>query len=153
MSIRKSSTPQTIAKILLVDDNRNGLAARRSVLEELGHTVVSAANGVEGWETANAQAFDLIVTDWKMPKMDGLELIRRLKDAQYPAPVVLLTGFADSTGLGEASTGADAVVQKSANEIPMLLGTVKRLLSKKPARKPPGSQSAPRVAKARPKTV
>lgn len=153
MSIRKPSAPQTLARILLVDDNRNGLAARRSVLEELGHTVVPASNGLEGWDAANAQSFDLIITDWKMPKLDGLELIRRLKEIHYPAPVVLLTGYADSTGLAESSTGADAILQKSANEIPMLLGTVKRLLSKKPARKPPASQTAAKSAKPRTKTL
>jgi CheY-like chemotaxis protein len=140
MSILKSATAPNHAIILLVDDNKMGLAARRSVLEELGHTVVTANNGLDGFEKASAQKFDLVVTDWKMPKVDGLELIRRLRDGVHSGPIILLSGFADGAGLREESSGADAVVQKSANEIQMLLRAVKSLLSKKAPRKPPARE-------------
>lgn len=150
MRIAKSSTASPTAIILLVDDNKMGLAARRVVLEELGHTVVTASNGQDALNAVGAQTFDLVVTDWKMPKMDGIELIRRLREIQFAAPIVLLSGFADNAGMREDKTGADAVVQKSANEVQVLLSTVKRLLTRKPARKPPTSQTPAKAAK--PKT-
>lgn len=153
MSIGKSSTPQNKATILLVDDNKMGLAARRVVLEELGHTVVTAANGLDAFGVASGQSFDLLITDWKMPKVDGIELIRRLKESGFSAPIILLSGFADNAGMREDKTGADAVVQKSANEVQVLLSTVKRLLNRKPARKMPASQTKAPSAKPRNKAV
>ncbi len=150
MRIAKTSTATSSANILLVDDNKMGLAARRVVLEELGHTVVTAANGLDALTTLEAQTFDLLITDWKMPKLDGIELIRRLRESQNAMPVILLSGFADNSGISEDKTGADAVVQKSANEVQVLLSTVKRLLTRKAARKPPGTQPAVKAVK--PKT-
>ena len=52
--------------ILLVDDNKDGNLARRSVLEELGYTVVSAASGSEALDLVQKQDFDLVVTDYRM---------------------------------------------------------------------------------------
>lgn len=150
MRIAKSSTASPSAIILLVDDNKMGLAARRVVLEELGHTVVTAANGQDALVAIDAQSFDLVITDWKMPKVDGIELIRRLRESEFPSPIILLSGFADNAGIREDKTGADAVVQKSANEVQVLLSTVKRLLTRKPARKPAASQPAAKAVK--PKT-
>ena len=150
MRIAKSATESSSSLILLVDDNKMGLAARRVVLEELGHTVVTAVNGLDGLAAIEAQVFDLLITDWKMPKLDGIELIRRVRESENAVPIILLSGFADNTGMREDKTGADAVVQKSANEIQVLLSTVKRLLTRKPARKPAGSQAAVKAVK--PKT-
>lgn len=150
MRIAKPSTASSFATILLVDDNKMGLAARRVVLEELGHKVVTAANGVDALSALEAQSFDLLITDWKMPKLDGIELIRRLRESQNAIPIILLSGFADNSGMSEDKTGADSVVQKSANEVQVLLSTVKRLLTRKAARKPAGTQAAVKAVK--PKT-
>jgi|SRR5581483_2725483 len=133
------------ALILLVDDNRDGVIARRSVLEELGYTVASAASGFEALESVERQAFDLIVTDYKMAPMNGLELIRKLRERNFLNPIILLTGFADSLGLSAQDTGADIVIQKSANEVTNLVRNAKRLLTT--PKKPPGSQP-PRSRKA-----
>lgn len=149
----KSSTAGPSSLILLVDDNKMGLAARRAVLEELGHTVVTAVNGVDGLALAREQGFDLVITDWKMPKMNGIELIRNLREMEYLKPIVLLSGFADHAGMNEEATGADAVVQKSANEVQVLVSTVKRLLNRKAPKKAPGSASSPAARVARNKAV
>lgn len=153
MRIAKSSTAPPPAIILLVDDNKMGLSARRVVLEEIGHTVVTAPNGQEALNAIDAQSFDLVITDWKMPKVDGIELIRRLRECQFPSPIILLSGFADNSGISEDQTGADAVVQKSANEVQVLLSTVKRLLTRKPARKPPAAQPAAKAVKPKSKSL
>ena len=125
------------AVILLVDDNRDGVLARRSLLEELGYQVVSAGCGSDAVELVEKQSFDLVITDYKMSPIDGLELIAKLRERNFRSPIILLTGFADALGLRADSTGADIVVQKSANEVANLLRHTKRLLS--PPRKPAGS--------------
>jgi CheY-like chemotaxis protein len=83
------------------------------------------------------QNFDLVITDYKMSPMDGLELIGRLRERNFPKPIILLSGFADTLGLRPESTGADIVLQKNANEIANLVRHVKRLLNS--GRKPAGS--------------
>ncbi|MEP7355309.1 MAG: response regulator, partial [Acidobacteriota bacterium] len=133
-------------RILLVDDNANGLTARKTVLEELGHTVTPCTNGPDALELASATSFDLIVTDYKMPRMDGIEVIRMVRKQLPATPVILISGFVDALGLTEESTGADAVVQKSSNEIPNLVRAVARLLSRKPS--PKVVQSETRAAAA-----
>src|ERR1700689_610892 len=102
------------SSILLVDDNKLGLSARKCVLEELGHRISTAANGVDALELFANFKFDLVVTGYKMPRMDGVELIRALRKTSPGLPVILISGFVDTLGLSEESTGADVVIQKSA---------------------------------------
>ena len=125
------------ATILLVDDNTDGILARRSVLQELGYKVVPADCGSEALKLAEMESFDLVITDYKMSPIDGLELIRQLRQSGYQKPIILLTGFAENLGLRPESTGADVVIQKSANEIVTLVRHTKRLLNL--PRKPAGS--------------
>lgn len=129
-----SSSAQTPALILLVNDNHDGVVARRSVLEELGHKVICACCGADALELASQQNFDLVITDYKMGPMDGIELIAAMRARGFQKPVILLTGFAESLTLHREETGADTVIQKSANEIAALVRHTKRLLTpKKPA--------------------
>ncbi len=127
----------TQATILLVDDNADGILARRSVLQELGYKVVPAGCGSEALKLTEKETFDLIITDYKMSPVNGLELIKRLREREYGKPIILLTGFADNLGLKPETTGADVVIQKSSNEIVTLVRNTKRLLNL--PRKPPAS--------------
>ena len=70
MKILISSTPS----ILLVDDNHDGLLVRRCLLEEIGCCVQTALNGEEGLKLFKAAKFDVVVTDYRMPRMNGVEL-------------------------------------------------------------------------------
>src|SRR5260370_39134021 len=150
MVARNSSPSSGHARILLVDDNANGLAARRSVLEELGYGIVTAANGPEALEKFAVEKFDLVITDYRMPRMDGLELISRLRKLAPDLPIVLVSGFVDTLGMNEASTGADVVIQKSANEVSHLVRSVNRLLRRKPVvKKPAQAQTGPLKVKRR----
>jgi len=145
-----SSFPNPCGRILLVDDNSLGLAARRSVLEELGHDVLTSGTAAEALELCGKHNVDVVVTDYKMPKMNGVELIGRLRKLHPTTAVILISGFTDTLGLDEASTGADIVLQKSNNEVGQLIRAVNRLLRKQqqPARKPPtGSQPSPKTEK------
>ena len=124
-------------RILLVDDNKMGLAARKTVLKELGYEIAAIANPVDALEWLSHEKCDLLVTDFKMPAMNGIELIQAVRKAAPGLPVILISGFVDAMGLDETTTGADAVVQKSANEVAHLVRAVKRLLEapRKPAAK------------------
>jgi CheY-like chemotaxis protein len=131
MPARNAAPSPAANRILLVDDNANGLSARRSVLEELGYRITTASSGAEALQHCASASFDLVVTDYKMPRMDGLELISRLRKQAPHTPIILISGYADTLGLNESRTGADVVIQKSANEVSHLVRSVARLLRKK----------------------
>jgi CheY-like chemotaxis protein len=133
--------PPSTPLILLVDDNRDGLLVRRALLEEAGYSVQIAENGEEGLKLFEAGTFDLVVTDYRMPGMNGVELIQRIRKTIANARIVLLSGFVEPLGLNTENTGADAVLAKSANEPALLVRSVKRLLNRMP-RKPPASQKS-----------
>src|SRR5689334_9490348 len=105
-----SSRAQHSGTILLVDDNRDGVIARRSLLEELGYKVVSAGSGPDALQAVAHQNFDLIITDYKMSPMNGLQLIEALRKTNFRHPIILLTGFAESLGLRTESPVADVVI-------------------------------------------
>lgn len=128
----KASSP---ASILLVCHNKSGLAARSAVLEELGYKVTAAGSGEEALEHCSKLKFDLTVTDHRMGRMDGVELIRKIREAEPSARVIMLSGYLDVLGLTEESTGADLLLAKGANEVTHLVRGVARLLRSQPHRK------------------
>jgi CheY-like chemotaxis protein len=109
------------------------------LLQELGYNISTATSGDEALELFSKQHFDVVVTDFKMPRMDGVELIKRIRGAQAGTRIILLSGFLEPLGLTEQSTGADVVIVKSAGEVGQLARSVKRLLNQPPARKPAAS--------------
>jgi CheY-like chemotaxis protein len=135
MPVRKSPRKNLRARILIVDDNVHGLTARKTILEERGHQVTAVSNPSEALNLFAAGAFDLVLTDYRMPRMNGAELIAALRGVVPTIPVILLSGYVDSMGLSEESTGADAVLQKSGNELNHLTRTVDRLLERQARRK------------------
>lgn len=134
------ATPVSNATILLVDDNNDGLMVRRTLLQELGYHVETAPNPDEALKILGASHVDLIVTDYKMPRMSGVELIGRIREGHPDVRVILVSGFVDPLGLTEENTGADSVIVKSSREPAHLVRAVKRLLNRPPQRKPPGMQ-------------
>lgn len=128
--------------VLLVDDNRDGLLVRRALLEEAGYAIQLAASGEEALKLFAPAAFDVVVTDYRMPGMNGVELIARIRQVDPNARIVLLSGFVEPLGLTEENTGADAVISKSANEATHLARSIKRLVNAATGgkRKPPASQ-------------
>jgi CheY-like chemotaxis protein len=122
-----------------VDDNRDGTIARRSVLEELGYQVVTAGCGSDALNLQEERHPDLIITDYRMHPMNGLELIAHLRERGFKNPIILLSGFAETLGMRSETSGADVVIQKSSNEVATLVRHTKRLLTPK---KPAGSQGS-----------
>jgi CheY-like chemotaxis protein len=137
-SLHPPAAEKTV-KILLIDDNRNGLLARKKVLEEQGFCITIASSPEDGLHQFLNGTFDLVVTDYRMPHMNGKQVIDEIRKVRPATPVVLISGMVDPLGLNEENTGADAVVAKSNNEVSHLVRAVNRLL-RKPARKPPSSQ-------------
>ncbi len=131
---------ENFSYILLVDDNDHGLIARKAVLEEMGYKIFTAHNGEEAFELYTSRRIDLVVTDFKMPKMNGVELIQKIRKSNAQARIIMLSGFVEPLGMDEKSTGADVVISKSSGEVGNLLRSVNRLLSRRPPRKQPGSQ-------------
>jgi DNA-binding NtrC family response regulator len=79
--------------ILVVDDEPDMRDALTAALRRDGLCVLTAANGVEALEKAQAQLFDLIITDVRMPRMGGLALLQEIKRAGALTPVVMMTGY------------------------------------------------------------
>lgn len=81
-----------MATILITDDEVNIVSGLKYAFEDEGYTVISANNGLEAWHLVNTNAVDLVITDLRMPEMDGYELIRKIS-ASYPTlPIIVLTG-------------------------------------------------------------
>jgi CheY-like chemotaxis protein len=127
-------------KILLVDDSRDGLLVRRALLEEAGYQVEMAGNGEEGLKLYDGSTYAVVVTDYRMPRMNGLEMISRIRMRDPNARVVLISSCVEPLGLNEENTGADAVIAKSAKEPAQLLRAVKRLANRASLRKPASPQ-------------
>ncbi len=128
----------------MVDDNGLGLVARKSVLEELGHRITIASSAEDALELFTNQRFELLITDFKLPKMNGVELTAHIRKLRADIPVILISGFTDAMGLNEATTGADLVIQKSSREVTQLIRGVGRLLGRAP-RKPASSAGRARL--------
>lgn len=77
--------------ILIVDDEKNYLLVLSAVLEEEGYEVLTALSGLEALETQKSSDVDLVLTDMKMPGMDGIELLERIKAYDPDLPVIMMT--------------------------------------------------------------
>jgi len=77
--------------ILIVEDKRSLAKMLKTSLDEKGHTVVLAFDGVEGLSHAETDRFDVMVLDIMLPGIDGLEVIRRLRKGKHQLPVLALT--------------------------------------------------------------
>jgi CheY-like chemotaxis protein len=79
--------------IIIAEDDFISRKLLVNILEELGHVVTVATDGQEAWEAYKAQPCRLIITDWLMPNLDGLELVRKIRenDLSDYTYVILLT--------------------------------------------------------------
>jgi len=92
-----------MAKILIIDDERSIRNSLREILEYEGYEVKDAADGVEGFKIASEEKFDIILSDIKMPKMDGLELLEKLKEAGVDSQIIMISGH------GTIETAVEAI--------------------------------------------
>ncbi len=78
-------------QILVVEDERRMAELLRRGLTEEGHQVVLARDGAEGFDIARSSSFDVIVLDVMLPRMDGVTIVRKLREAKNQTPVLMLT--------------------------------------------------------------
>lgn len=81
------------ARILVIDDEEIVRLSCKKCLVPEGYEVETASNGVEGLRLAQAGQYDLILTDLKMPDMDGMEFLAAVKGPQPQAKVIMITGY------------------------------------------------------------
>lgn len=82
-----------VHRILVVDDEVKMRRLLELSLKNMGHEIVLAADGVEALDSCRDAPFDLILTDLKMPRMDGLQLLKSLRERGEDVPVIVLTAF------------------------------------------------------------
>jgi DNA-binding response OmpR family regulator len=102
-------------RILVVDDEERIVNFLRSKLKASGYAVLTASNGLEGLEQAQAQEPDLIVLDVLMPKMDGLEMLKELRGFSAVPVIILTAKGADADRIRGLQLGADDYLPKPFN--------------------------------------
>lgn len=90
-------------RILVVDDEQVALKNLRRILEKAGHAVATSNNPLRALERLEEETYDLIVTDLKMPYMNGLDLLNRAKSLAPDIEVILITAYASLDGAVEAT--------------------------------------------------
>jgi DNA-binding response OmpR family regulator len=78
--------------ILVVDDDPSICHVFKKILEQSAFNVDVAYNGLAGWNAILAHPYDLVITDQNMPKLSGLEMVKRMRSAQINLPVILISG-------------------------------------------------------------
>ncbi len=117
--------------ILVVDDSITSRILLKDILESRGYKISLAVDGNDAFNKIKTGNFDLVVSDIEMPKMDGFELTKAIKDDErfQEIPVVLVTALASLEDKAKGiDAGADAYIVKSSFEQSNLLEIVKRLI-------------------------
>ncbi len=102
-------------RILIAEDERITRRKIQRQLEQMGHEVIEAADGGEAWELFQSHSPPIVISDWEMPKISGVELVRRIRAADTPGYVyiVMLTGKSEKDDVVEGiDAGADDFVSK-----------------------------------------
>jgi diguanylate cyclase (GGDEF)-like protein len=110
---------QPALRVLIVDDETSMRMYLRAVLEQLGYQVFEAENGQQGLETALSVQPQIMIVDWLMPELDGLQLTRALRNTRLGREmyILMLTALGDEERLVEAfEAGADDYLSKPVNE-------------------------------------
>ncbi len=99
--VQTSSSPR--ARILVVDDDPQLLDLLVDTLTTIGYHATPAPGGPEALDCLNEASFDLVITDVKMPDIDGLQLLRKIRRHHHDLPVLVITGVASPELVGQAS--------------------------------------------------
>ena len=89
--------PEMVATVLVVDDDREHNQALAKIFERAGYRVRTAGDGQEALTILTERPFDLVITDLRMPRMNGLDLLRNIRAISPHLPVVIVTAFGEWT--------------------------------------------------------
>jgi two-component system chemotaxis response regulator CheB len=132
-----------IKKILVAEDELTNSLLLKRLLTKAGYSVVIAHNGLDAFRQIERESFDVLLTDWMMPQMDGIELIRRVRDKIKPLPLIIMVTalVSESARTYALESGADDYVAKPV-DIEELISRVKDGLEKKVQEAPSISSEA-----------
>ena len=121
-------------RVLIAEDDDTSRLLLMAKLERLGHTIIAAQDGAEGWQTFVQEQPQLVITDWMMPELDGLELCRRIRahHQEKYAYVIMLTALAGKERYLEGmDAGADDFLTKPVDmdELTARLRAAERILA------------------------
>jgi two-component system nitrogen regulation response regulator NtrX len=120
-----------MAKILVIDDEKSIRNALTDILEFEKHQVDAVENGLAGLEKMQAETYDVIFSDIKMPQMDGLELLQRAVEMGVETPIVMISGHGNiETAVESIKKGAYDFIEKPI-DLNRLLVVVRNALDKK----------------------
>lgn len=112
-------------RILIVDDNPNMSSLLAEMLEVFDYESIRAGDGVEALDKVDQNDFSLVITDMRMPKMSGLDLLQKIKREKPKLPVVVISGYAiDEDGNNLLTTLADGFLNK-----PFKMSDIEKLLA------------------------
>jgi DNA-binding response OmpR family regulator len=114
-------------KILIVDDDQNILRLYKEELEDEGYTVVTASNGQEAIERFEAENPDLVTLDILLPDIDGIKLLRQMKEKKPRLPIIMSTAYDYRDDF--AVWASEAYIVKS-SDLTELKATIKQLTEK-----------------------
>jgi CheY-like chemotaxis protein len=115
-------------KILLVEDESITRASMADLLRSEGYEVAEARDGAQGVELFETRHFDLVITDFVMPRLDGLKLIGRVHSVSPSTPVILITAYL-SKDFGKTILQETAEFVRKPVEPAVLVAKVKDLLA------------------------
>ncbi len=119
------------SRILIIDDEQNARDALRTILAEEGYEVEEAADGADGYEKMAAFHPDAVLCDVRMPKEDGLSLLKRAKESGFECPFVMMTAFGSiETAVEAMRNGADDYLTKPL-DVTQVLVKLERALEKR----------------------
>ncbi len=119
-----------MAKILVIDDEKSIRNTLKEILEFEGHDVQDATDGLDGLKKAEQEKFDLVFSDIKMPKMDGIEFLSKLQEIQSDTPVIMISGHGSiETAVESIKKGAYDFIAKPL-DLNRLLITVRNALDR-----------------------
>ncbi|RJR40730.1 MAG: endopeptidase La [Deltaproteobacteria bacterium] len=119
------------ARVLVVDDEEIARTNLEYILRKEGHQVNGAANGAQALDLIKAQEYDLILTDLKMEKMDGLQLLESAKQISPNTEIIMVTGYATvSTAVDALKKGAAHYLSKPI-KLDELRETVREIIDRK----------------------
>ena len=114
-------------KILIVDDEADIRAEVAEYVQHKGYEVEEAADGVEALEKFEAAPADLVITDIRMPRVDGYEVIRRIRRIDPRVPIIATTGHHSPTDLNKAKEAGASLTMKKPIRLRKLGQKLKRL--------------------------
>ena len=115
-------------QVLIVDDQLSVVKSWEAILSETGISVAGARDGKEAWQQFQKKKFDAVITDIRMPGMDGIELLEKIKKADRKVEVIVLTGYGSKENVSRATDlGAYDFILKPAAPRDMVDATIRAL--------------------------